>query len=232
MARSAVADEEVVVLLRSLPNLLGIFRILATPILVWLVLQNTSFGYYGAIVLLLLMAASDIADGPLARRLGVVSPLGVFLDTISDKIFVAGALIPMVEIGLISGWIALVVIVRDFAVSGLRSFAAAEGVVIAARQWGKQKLVITVVAIVWRLLAAGYLGAAAPAFQVPPGEWSGLAWLLAWGFSIWPIPMALMLAWTIFSGAEYFWKAWPLLGGKLAPESKPIAPPPQKSPSK
>ena len=65
MARSAVADEEVVVLLRSLPNLLGIFRILATPILVWLVLQNTSFGYYGAITLLLLMAASDIVDGPL-----------------------------------------------------------------------------------------------------------------------------------------------------------------------
>ena len=232
MARSAVADEEVVVLLRSLPNLLGIFRILATPILVWLVLQNTSLGYYGAITILLLMAASDIADGPLARRLGVVSPLGVFLDTISDKIFVAGALIPMVEAGLISSWIALVVIVRDFAVSGLRSFAAAEGVVIAARQWGKQKLVITVVAIVWRLLAAAYLGAEAPAFQVPPGDWSGLALLLAWVFSIWPIPMALMLAWTIFSGAEYFWKAWPLLVAKLVPEPKPVSAPPQKSPLK
>jgi CDP-diacylglycerol---glycerol-3-phosphate 3-phosphatidyltransferase len=228
MAHRAVADEEVVVLLRSLPNLLGIFRILATPILVWLVLQNTSFGYYGAITLLLLMAASDIADGPLARRLGVVSPLGVFLDTISDKIFVAGALIPMVQVGLLSSWIALVVIVRDFAVSGLRSFAAAEGVVIAARQWGKQKLVITVVAIVWRLLAAAYLGADAASFQVPPGDWNGLAWLLAWVFSIWPIPMALMLAWTIFSGAEYFWKAWPLLGGKLAPEPQPAAVPPQK----
>ena len=228
MARSAVADEEVVVLLRSLPNLLGIFRILATPILVWLVLQNTSFGYYGAITLLLLMAASDIADGPLARRLGVVSPLGVFLDTISDKIFVAGALLPMVEVGLLSSWIALVVIVRDFAVSGLRSFAAAEGVVISARQWGKQKLVITVVAIVWRLLAAAYFGADAPAFQVPSSDLSGLELLLAWGFSIWPIPMALMLAWTIFSGAEYFWKAWPLLGDKLAPEPKPAAAPPQK----
>src|SRR5260221_565269 len=70
MASSAVVDVEVLVLLRSLPNLLGIFRILATPILVWLVLQNTSSGYYGAITLLLLMAASDIADGPLAPRLG------------------------------------------------------------------------------------------------------------------------------------------------------------------
>jgi CDP-diacylglycerol--glycerol-3-phosphate 3-phosphatidyltransferase len=228
MTGRAVADEEVVVFLRSLPNLLGIFRILATPILVWLVLQDTSFGYFAAIALLLLMAASDIADGPLARKLGVVSPLGVFLDTISDKIFVAGALIPMVEVGLLSGWIALVVIVRDFAVSGLRSFAAAEGVVISARQWGKQKLVITVVAIVWRLLAAAVLGAGAPPFQAP-ADWSGLGLALAWLFSIWPIPMALMLAWTIFSGAEYFWKAWPLIGGKLAPEPKHVAAPPQKS---
>src|SRR5690242_21572274 len=113
------------------------------------------------------MAASDIADGPLARRMGVVSPLGIFLDTISDKIFVAGALIPMAEVGLASSWIALVVIGRDFAVSGLRSFAAAEGVVISARQWGKQKLVITVVAIVWRLLAVADLGTNASAFQVP-----------------------------------------------------------------
>lgn len=231
MTGRAVADEEVVVFLRSLPNLLGIFRILATPILVWLVLQDTSSGYFAAIALLLLMAASDIADGPLARRLGVVSPLGVFLDTISDKIFVAGALIPMVEVGLLSGWIALVVIVRDFAVSGLRSFAAAEGVVISARQWGKQKLVITVVAIVWRLLAAAVLGSGAPPFQAP-ADWSGLGLVLAWLFSIWPIPMALMLAWTIFSGAEYFWKAWPLLGGKLAPEPKRVTAPPQKSPLK
>src|SRR5215208_6711369 len=214
MARSAVADEEVVVLLRSLPNLLGVFRILATPILVWLVLQNTSFGYSGAITLLLLMAASDIADGPLARRLGVVSPLGVFLDTISDKIFVAGALIPMVEIGLISGWIALLVIVRDFAVSGLRSFAAAEGVVISARQWGKQKLVITVVAIVWLLLAAAFNGQAAPVFEPRADLDTGLAFGISWVLSLWPISMFLAVIWTIFSGAEDFWKAWPLLSGK------------------
>jgi len=229
MARSAVADEEVFVLLRSVPNLLGIFRILATPIMVWLVLQDTSFGYYGAITILLLMAASDIADGPIARRLGVVSPLGVFLDTISDKIFVAGALIPMVQVGLISSWIALVVIVRDFAVSGLRSFAAAEGVVISARQWGKQKLVITVAAIVWRLLAAAYLGSGVPAFQLPPGDFSGLSLVLAWAFNLWPVPMALALGWTIFSGAEYFWKAWPLLSDKLAPKPASASVPRQKS---
>ena len=218
-------------LVRSIPNLLGIFRILTTPLLVWLILLDMPGGYYGAVVLLLLMAASDIADGPLARRMGVVSPLGVFLDTISDKIFVAGALIPMVERDLISTWIALLIIVRDFAVSGLRSFAAAEGEVISARQYGKQKLVITVTALVWCLLAAAFNGASAPAFQSPPDRaFAGAAWLLSWLFSLWPVLMFLTVVWTAFSGIEYFWKAWPLFSGKLAPDTKVVPPtPPQKS---
>jgi CDP-diacylglycerol---glycerol-3-phosphate 3-phosphatidyltransferase len=210
------------VLLRSIPNLLGVFRIIITPLLVWLILLGTPGGYLGAVLLLLIMAASDVADGPIARKLQVVSPLGVFLDTISDKIFVAGALIPMVQMELLSSWIALIIIVRDFAVSGLRSFAAAEGVVISARQWGKQKLVITVVAIVWRLVAAAV---------IPSALWyqldtSSLLTLLA---GLWPVPMALAVGWTIFSGAEYFWKAWPLLSGKLAPEAPPPASPTKKS---
>src|SRR6185295_18785523 len=111
------------------------------------------------------------------RRLQVVSPLGVFLDTISDKIFVASALIPMVEGGLLPTWIALVIIVRDFAVSGLRSFAAAEGQVISARQWGKQKLVITVIALVWRLLAAA-IAPGAPPFILTYDDLDGLLLLM------------------------------------------------------
>lgn len=211
-------------LARSIPNLLGVFRIVTTPLLVWLILLGSPGGYYGAVVLLLLMAISDIVDGPIARRMGLVSPLGVFLDTISDKIFVAGALIPMVQAGLIPGWIALLIIVRDFAVSGLRSFAAAEGEVISARQYGKQKLVITVTALVWCLLAAGFNGPVAPVFQAPPARgFAGFELVLAWLFSLWPVPMFLTVVWTIFSGAEYFWKAWPLLSGKLAPTPKPPA---------
>jgi CDP-diacylglycerol--glycerol-3-phosphate 3-phosphatidyltransferase len=212
-----------------------VFRIVTTPLLVWLILMNTSGGYYGAVVLLLVMAASDIADGPLARRMGVVSPFGVFLDTISDKIFVAGALLPMVQAGLLSSWIALLIIVRDFAVSGLRSFAAAEGQVISARQYGKQKLVITVTALVWCLLAAGFNGAGAPVFQSPPAlSLAGLAWLVSWVFSLWPVPMLLAIVWTAFSGVDYFWKAWPLLSSTITPGAKRPAPAatPRKSPIK
>jgi CDP-diacylglycerol--glycerol-3-phosphate 3-phosphatidyltransferase len=213
---------------RSIPNLLGLFRIAATPLLVVLISIATPAGYLGAVGLLLLMAVSDVIDGPIARRLQVVSPLGVFLDTTSDKIFVAGALVPMVERGLLPAWIALVIIVRDFVISGLRSYAAAEGQVIMARQWGKQKLVITVIALVWRLLAEA-LTPGAPPFLFTFEDRSGLALFMDRLVSLWPVPMALALLWTIFSGLEYLWKAWPLLSGHWTPGAPRDAPPPRKS---
>ncbi|NTV64539.1 MAG: CDP-diacylglycerol--glycerol-3-phosphate 3-phosphatidyltransferase [Oscillochloris sp.] len=195
---------------RSLPNLLGLFRIITTPLLVWLILAHNPAFYLWAVFLLLVMALSDMADGKIARRLNVVSPLGIFLDTISDKIFVAGALLPMVEAGMLSSWIAFVIIIREFVISGLRSFAAAEGTVISAGKLGKQKLVIQVVALIWRLLAAnaevgGLLAQVAP-----------LAWLL----HLWWISMALAVIWTLVSGIEYLWHAWPLLRSSWAPRAK------------
>jgi CDP-diacylglycerol---glycerol-3-phosphate 3-phosphatidyltransferase len=151
----------------------------------------------------------------------------VFLDTISDKIFVAAALIPMVQGGLLSSWIALLIIVRDFAVSGLRSFAAAEGEVISARQWGKQKLVITVTALVWRLLAAAFTPTTPPLSFSFEGL-SGVALLWAQLVNLWPIPMGLAVIWTIFSGVDYFWKAWTLLNTSWAPRTAREAAPPTK----
>jgi CDP-diacylglycerol--glycerol-3-phosphate 3-phosphatidyltransferase len=213
---------------RSIPNLLGLFRIVTTPVLVALILSATPGGYIGAVVLLLLMAISDIADGKIARRLQVVSPLGIFLDTISDKIFVTGALIPMVQGGLLSGWIALLIIVRDFAVSGLRSFAAAEGQVIPAGQWGKQKLVITVTALVWRLLAAAFAPNAPPLTFAFDGL-SGPALYWAQLVNLWPIPMGMAVIWTIASGIEYFWNAWTLLNNSWTPRAAREAAPPTKS---
>lgn len=207
----------------QIPNLLGLFRIITTPLLMWLILINTPAGYLWAVILLLVMAISDFADGKIARHMQVVSPLGIFLDTISDKIFVVGALIPMVRGDLLSSWIALLIIVRDFAISGLRSYAAAEGEVISAGRWGKQKLTITVTALVWRLLAAhaqtgGILG------TVFDG-WLNLL------FNLWPIPVALMVIWTLFSGIDYFWKAWPLLSTSWMPRPIPPLPPERKNDS-
>lgn len=193
----------------QIPNLLGLFRIVATPLLMWLILINTPAGYLWAVILLLLMAISDYFDGKLARSLQVVSPLGIFLDTISDKIFVVGALLPMITHNLLSPWIVLLIIVREFAISGLRSYAAAEGTVISAGKWGKQKLTITVTALVWVLLEA----------HAATGGVLGSVSFLTFLFSLWPIPVALMVIWTIFSGVDYFWKAWPLLRTSWVPRS-------------
>lgn len=196
---------------RSIPNLLGLFRIITTPFLVWLILLGQPAADLWAVVLLVVMALSDMADGKIARRLKVVSPLGIFLDTISDKIFVTGALLPMVQTGMLSGWVAFAIIVREFVVSGLRSFAAAEGVVISAGSLGKQKLVVTVVALVWRLLAAN-------------AERGGLFATLIGGallplLNLWPLAMALAVLWTLASGVEYLWRAWPLLRQSWAPKA-------------
>lgn len=185
--------------MRQIPNLLGLFRILLTPILVYLILQKTGVTLFAGALLLLLMAISDIVDGRLARSYGVVSNLGIFLDTISDKIFVAGALLPMVEADLVSAWYALVIITREFAVSGLRSYAAAQGVVIPARAWGKQKLTITVTGLIWLLCYAAF----------PTLTW--VPWWLLWLSQWWYVPYSLAIVWTVGSGIEYFWNARDLL---------------------
>jgi CDP-diacylglycerol--glycerol-3-phosphate 3-phosphatidyltransferase len=197
--------------LKSLPNLLGLFRILATPVLAWLILQDKSEMYIWAVALLAVMALSDFIDGRLARHLKVVSPLGVFIDTISDKIFVAGALLPMIECNLIPSWVALVIIGREFIISGLRSYAASQGTVISAGSWGKQKFTITVVALAWLLLAAS---ATTGGMTVAWG--SGLVGSV---LSLWVVVMGLAVFWTIMSGVDYVWKAWPLLRRGWTPAS-------------
>lgn len=202
-------------MLRSLPNILGLFRILATPLVMWLILVGQPGAYLWAVGLFLAMAVSDMLDGMIARWLDAVSPLGVFLDTISDKISVVGVLLPMVEQGLLSGWVALVIIMREFLVSGLRSFAAAEGQVIAAGVWGKQKYVITVVALVWRLLAASVR----PDLAIPAGTTTLYGFIV----SLWPIPMTMAVVWTVFSAVDYVWKAWPLLRQKWLPASSHVS---------
>ncbi|MEY3990525.1 MAG: hypothetical protein RI985_1606 [Chloroflexota bacterium] len=186
-------------LLNQVPNLLGLIRILLTPLMAYWILQGDAWSLIWAAILLFLMAMSDIVDGKMARALKVVSPLGIYLDTISDKIFIAGALIPLVEVRLLPSWFALIIIVREFAVSGLRSYAAAQGEIIPARAWGKQKLTFTVMALIWLMVyvALGQL----------PDVPAWFFWLSQW----WQFPTALALIWTVASGVEYFWNARELL---------------------
>lgn len=203
---------------RSLPNFLALFRILATAPLIWLITIQRPDTDLAAALLLLVIAVSDIIDGPLARRLEVVSPLGVFLDTIADKIFVAGALIAMVERNMIWAWIVVVIIGRDYLISALRSYAASQGHIIAARKWGKQKMILITASLIWFLLRS----------HAAQGGVLGTLPILAFLLELAPYVLALALIWTIGSGAEYLFRAWPMLRNDWAPRSRREAAPPNQ----
>lgn len=192
-------------------NLLSFARLVATIPLVVLILLGTHLSLFAAALLFVVMAITDTVDGRLARRYGWVSNIGIFLDLTADKVYTAATLISMVAIGILSPWIAIVIIVREFVVTGLRSFAAAEGMVIPADKWGKHKMLLTIIAVVWMLVAAsaGFPpspnAALLPLFE-PTGVYQALAILLSLGY--WLMIGAVLL--TIYSGYEYMRKAAPL----------------------
>lgn len=137
----------------NLPNALTLLRIFIVPLLVVVLLTKFSENWIGvpqhvtAVVLFLTAALTDMLDGWLARRRKQVSRLGILLDPIADKLLISSAFISLVENQLAPAWAVVIVIGREFAVSGLRSIAAAEGWVIAASTAGKFKMVSQVVAI-------------------------------------------------------------------------------------
>ncbi len=192
--------------MRYLPNILSLGRLVATIPLVVLILINTPPAYLAATVLFLVSAVTDTLDGRLARRYQLVSRLGVFLDLTADKVFVSAALIALVQVALVPAWIVIVIVAREFMVSGLRSLAAAEGLVIPAGRWGKQKTLLTLLAIGGVLLARGLGGATA----FPLGLATGAAPHTFADFLLATADAVLLLAviWTIFSAVEYGRAAW------------------------
>jgi CDP-diacylglycerol--glycerol-3-phosphate 3-phosphatidyltransferase len=140
----------------NLPNALSLFRIFLVPFLVVVLLTppsswpDTFGGQWRDIVALsifLIATATDFLDGWLARRRGQITKLGTLLDPIADKLLISAAFISLVEMDLAPAWMVVVVVAREFAVSGLRSIAATEGIVIAASGWGKTKMVTQITAI-------------------------------------------------------------------------------------
>ncbi|MBA2266519.1 MAG: CDP-alcohol phosphatidyltransferase family protein, partial [Chloroflexi bacterium] len=120
----------------SLANLLGIARILATPLIIALILIGSPGLGMVAVVLFFFAGVTDFLDGWVARARGEVSPLGVFMDLTADKVLVGGVLVAMVEVGLLPTWIVATILVRELVIAGVRQMAAAENMVIPARALG------------------------------------------------------------------------------------------------
>src|SRR6201991_1847414 len=140
----------------NIPNFLTIVRIFFVPLLVAALVQQDGKLFWRGVVftndllalgIFLVAAATDLLDGYFARRWGQVTTIGTLLDPIADKLLVSAALISLVQIRAIPAWMVVLIVGREFAVSGLRSIAAAEGYTIAASDLGKTKTISQVVAI-------------------------------------------------------------------------------------
>ncbi|MGE5323961.1 MAG: CDP-diacylglycerol--glycerol-3-phosphate 3-phosphatidyltransferase [Actinomycetota bacterium] len=145
----------------NLPNYITLSRIAAIPLIIW-VLTTSYFGTEHSTerVLLasgifILASITDGLDGYLARRRGQITTMGVLLDPLADKLMIAAAFITLVQLipSIVNVWVAVIIIGREFLISGLRSIAASEGFTIEASELGKLKMVVQIVAVVAAILA-------------------------------------------------------------------------------
>jgi CDP-diacylglycerol--glycerol-3-phosphate 3-phosphatidyltransferase len=194
----------------TLPNLLGLFRLAATPVLVALILLSFPGSGVLAFVLFVPAALSDLFDGWLARARGQVTTLGVFLDLTADKVLVAAVLIALAQAGLAAAWIVIVIVVRELVVAGVRQLAANAQLVVASEGLGKAKTVVTLVAI-------GALLLAFDARTGGPLATSGIG-PLAHVAGGWLLVTAMILA--VVSGIDYLVQAWPILSAEDGDEDE------------
>jgi CDP-diacylglycerol--glycerol-3-phosphate 3-phosphatidyltransferase len=144
------------------------------------------------------LAATDAVDGYVARARGEVTTFGKFLDPLADKLLVTAALVGLVQLGSIPGWVAIVIISRELVVSGLRMVAVAEGRVIAASVYGKVKTIFQIIAIVAFILRESTL---------VPASWAPAASATAWFL------MGIALVLTVVSAVDYFYHARHIITG-------------------
>jgi len=179
----------------NLPNLLTILRIFFVPLLVAVLVQEnlrldlgslTITSEFLALTIFLAAAGTDLLDGYLARRWGQVTTVGTLLDPIADKLLISAAMISCVQVHLMPAWMAIIIVGREFAVTGLRSIAAAEGYTIKASDLGKTKMVTQVIAV--SLLLAS--------IHWPQLRRAAHWWL--WG----------VVLFAVVSAADYFVKFW------------------------
>jgi CDP-diacylglycerol---glycerol-3-phosphate 3-phosphatidyltransferase len=163
----------------NVPNALTLLRIVAVPVLVVALLDETPDGDLIAAAVFALAAVTDGLDGYIARRQQSVTTFGKLMDPLADKLLVVAALISLVSLDRLAAWAAMVIIAREIAVTGLRALAAERGVVIAASWLGKLKTLLQVAAIFALIV-----------FEPAP----------AWADAL----LYLAVAVTVISGADYF----------------------------
>ncbi|VAX18512.1 CDP-diacylglycerol--glycerol-3-phosphate 3-phosphatidyltransferase [hydrothermal vent metagenome] len=136
----------------NLPNKLTLLRIFLIPLLLVFLISPSFWSCFVAAIIFALAAATDWLDGHLARVTNQVTLLGKLLDPVADKLLVVAALIPLVELDRVAAWIVVIIVGREFAVSGLRMIASAQGIHISAGSLGKYKMGAEITAILFLIL--------------------------------------------------------------------------------
>jgi CDP-diacylglycerol--glycerol-3-phosphate 3-phosphatidyltransferase len=201
----------------NLPNTLTVLRIFLVPLLI-AVLFSTGLSNRElyAVAVFLAAAFTDLFDGYIARRRRQVTTLGILLDPIADKLLISAAFISLVQMDprVVPAWMAVIIIGREFAVTGLRSVAAGHGVVIAANELGKAKMALQVVAVTVVIVAHKYPFISALGLTANMRFWARVAlWLV--------VVVALLSAFT------YFRKFWVSVQGdmtdsRVSPKGEPV----------
>ena len=134
----------------NLPNKLTIMRVILIPFFVVFMLAPICPGYanYIAVAIFIVASLTDLLDGKIARKYNLVTDFGKFMDPLADKLLVCSALICMIELGQLPAWVVIIIISREFIISGFRLVAADNGVVIAASYWGKFKTTFQMAAVI------------------------------------------------------------------------------------
>ncbi|HVJ46726.1 MAG TPA: CDP-diacylglycerol--glycerol-3-phosphate 3-phosphatidyltransferase [Luteolibacter sp.] len=196
----------------NLPNAITFSRLVMTAAFVVAVSFRSMEGYGTGLVLFVIAAISDFVDGWLARKMGLVTPLGKLMDPLADKILVSAAFVFLTEKTLCPVWVTALIIGREFMVTGLRQIAVEAGVVIAADRLGKWKtafqLTFCIAGLVWLTLNHYSGDAAVPAFF----RWLTRPW--AQGGWVMPISLWIATALTLISGWNYLWSSRDLLKAK------------------
>lgn len=138
----------------NLPNKLTIFRVILIPFFVFFLLAPyfPGYGKYIAVAIFIVASLTDLADGKIARKYNLVTNFGKFMDPLADKLLVCSAMICLVETKKLAAWIVIIIIAREFIISGFRLVASDNGVVIAASYWGKFKTTFQMLMIIALIL--------------------------------------------------------------------------------
>lgn len=191
----------------NLPNKLTLFRVILIPFFI-LFMSLPTIPHWALFALIIFAVASftDHLDGTIARKYNLITNFGIFMDPFADKLLVTSAIIVLVALDLIPAWIAIIIIGREFAVSGLRTVAAKEGTVIAASNLGKLKTSLQMTAVV--LMLVKLVLVTDPSFaRLYASISAGAGFLLA-------LPDIVMFAaaiMTLYSGVDYFIKGWAVI---------------------